>query len=157
GQETRRDNVVVDVSARLLNAALAEPVKRVEPVREYLLETDFRGMGWTQAQMRVALVPNDERAALDLVLSGTIYSQLVGTNESSRLYVSALQPFEVRKQLLVDQAGIHGWPSCASVQTISELCGVTDWKRETGNLTAHLARRMFYADKCLAEDIISGR
>src|SRR5262249_58308449 len=65
--EPAEPNVFVDVSARLVKAAVAHTIEETEPIHESVLETEISGMGWTTARARAELLPNPDPAILDLV------------------------------------------------------------------------------------------
>src|SRR5262245_30173424 len=159
GQDTERDdaNLLVDVSGRLVSAAAAQTVDEVRPVCEYILETDIVGTGRTIAKSHAEMVPDVQRALVDLVLRGTTYSNAVGSKDSMRAYLTVCMPFEVRKRIVIDAAGIHGWPACASAQAMSRLLCMTNLQGYDDTLGVHFARRIFYQDQALAEHITARR
>lgn len=149
--EPRREpNLVVDVSAALLNAAVGRPVDRAEPVHEIIQDTPISGIGRTVGMVRTELVPDSRRAAVDVILQANVYTQTVGARHTIRIHASGETSLEVRRRVVVDGKGISVFagPSCAA--TTTRLLDVTSIM-DMDCLAIRMTRRGFENSKPAAE------
>jgi hypothetical protein len=145
-------NLLVDVSAPLIDGAVRRPVDRIEPVGEVILDTPISGTSRTVGTVNAELVPDASRAVVDVVLRGCNNAKTVGTRPHVLVYTASTTPFEVRRRILIDSQGFYAVPVPAMVSTLTGLVGVTNRYGEAGTLATCFAERGFYRDKAEAEE-----
>lgn len=135
-------NLLVDVSARLINSAVQHPVDRTAPVDEVIQETPTRGMGRTLATIRAELVPDARRGAIDIVFQGNNYSQTVGERANVFIYATTATRLDVRRRVLIDGTGIRTCAGPACADAFTTLLGIQSrtWPER---LTEQVAKRVF--------------
>jgi len=116
-------NVHVDVSAVLVSAAAHQDIERSEPVDELIKGVALRGTAYVSGTSGIELTPDPRRAALTLVVSGRIFTRVVGDADAFNIHTDSISPYEIRKRLTVEATGITGWPAAASVLTATYLRG----------------------------------
>jgi hypothetical protein len=146
----RQPNLLVDVSAALINAAVQRPVDRTEPVREIIQDTPVCGIGRTLGTVRAELVPDPRRAAIDVILQACVYSQTVGARQTILIHTCSETSLEVRRRIVADDRGIRlfAGPSCAVSTT--RLLDVTS-TMDMDCLAIRMNRRGFENSKPAAE------
>jgi hypothetical protein len=135
-------NLLVDVSARLINGAVQHPVDRTAPVDEIIQETPICGMGRTIGVVRTELVPDARCAAIDVIFQGCNYSQTVGERANVFVYTTGVTPLDVRRRVLIDGTGIRTHAGPARADAFTTLLGIKSrtWPER---LTEQIAKRVF--------------
>jgi hypothetical protein len=135
-------NLLVDVSARLINAAITHPVDRTAPVDEVIQETPVCGIGRTIGAVRTELVPDARAAAIDVVFQGRNYSQTVGERTNVFVYTTGVTSLDVRRRVLIDGNGIRTYAGPAHADAFTTLLGIKSrtWPER---FTEQVAKRVF--------------
>lgn len=108
-REFAQPNAYIDISSGLL-AAAAEPINRVEPLRDVILGTQIRGDSHTTGHVTVAPIPSYNNALLELTSIGRIVSDNVGTNGPAVIRSTAFTNFAATKRVELSDAAFitHG-------------------------------------------------
>ncbi|MBN2023033.1 MAG: hypothetical protein JW809_09595 [Pirellulales bacterium] len=149
----RRPNVYIEVSRPLVAAGLTTPVDDTAPVRDCILGTTIRGTGRTTGDVAVEFSPSEEKAVINLVMSGTTESDNVGYNGPVRIHSRATTRLEGRKQLWIDAEGVSAAPSTAEATTQTTIQGLRAVRG--GRMVEKIAWRRVWRDKARAEAIAS--
>jgi hypothetical protein len=86
-------------SKRFLQQQIERSVNRKRTFEEEILGTQIQGQSRTEGQVRLVLVPNDERAAAEILFVGTVNSRSRGQNGPAILSYESHADFAVRKRL----------------------------------------------------------
>src|SRR5436305_1727111 len=68
-------NLILDVSASLINSVVRQKVDRVQDVSDVVQGTPVSGISRTIGSVHAELAFDPDRAAIDIVTEGTAYSQ----------------------------------------------------------------------------------
>ncbi len=120
-----RPNLWVEVSKTLVDAGIGMEVDESTPVREFILGTDVRGTGQTVGRVNVELVPDRDRATLDAIFLGTIFTRTVGVNGPATIRSRGITRIGARKRLRLDADGLHGLPTVSAARTSTTTTGVS--------------------------------
>lgn len=150
-------NLLIDVSAALLNAVVHQKVDRTEDFADVLLETPTTGVRHTVGDVHAELVPDPKSAAFDVVLSAGSEAHGVGCRAIARLYTTTTAGFEVRSRIRLAADGFHGCRGPASAKAIVCLDGTTDREGDKDSLPALMARAGFKQTKDELEALVSRR
>ncbi|HYW78546.1 MAG TPA: hypothetical protein VE890_03180, partial [Thermoguttaceae bacterium] len=146
-----KPNVFVDVSANLIAAAMSTPVDETGPVRDHILGADIRGTGHTTGQLSVSLLPDVDRAAIDMVLLTTTESQTVGRKGGVRVYNDGTTAIGTRKWVWLDEQGFTTVPAVSRATTKTTITGI---RSERGSsIIENAARKRAGKQKREAEHI----
>jgi hypothetical protein len=132
-------NLLLDVSACLVDVAVRRPVDRVAPVDDVILETPVLGSARTVGEAHAELVPDPHCAVLDVVLDGTVYSRGVGYRRFVLLHTATTAPVAARYRVAVGGAAIQSAPGPVYARAFTTLLGVTTRRGETDTLATQLA------------------
>lgn len=117
-------NLILQVSAGVVDAGLGRPVDETEPVRDVILKADIFGTGHTTGRVTVELAPNAQHAALDAVLRGNIESRTTGYRGPARVFSDSVTEITSRKPLLVDAEHVWALPAKSRAVTRTKITGV---------------------------------
>jgi len=112
-----KPNVFVQASAELIAAIIVRPVNEIQPVSDCILGTAIFGSGLAQGQAIAELVPNAERAQVELVINGTVHSNSVGYNRSVQIYSDGVTWLDTRKPIYLEPERIWAAPSYSRART----------------------------------------
>jgi hypothetical protein len=143
----------VQVSKEVLGAGFESEVSEVSAVRETIMGTSIRGTARMWAQISLSLVPDSERAAFDILLTGSANSTNVGRNGPVTIYSNGLTRISANKRVYVDAEGLHAFGAVARCSTRSTI------HRIAANccLVRRIAWKRARQQKGQAERIASGR
>ncbi len=150
-KQTPAPNLLVDVSAHLINKAVSQTVDRTEPFEEVIQNIPVCGMRRTVGNVRVELFPDPDRATLELVLAGCNYSRDVGSGPCVWIHTTTAVPFEVRQPLAIDAQGVRIYPGPAQARATINLLGIVNERGQTDTFNTRLARLSFNQNKADAE------
>jgi hypothetical protein len=110
--------IVVHLSADLFRPLVEQPVDENLPVAEEILGVQATGQARVQGQPKLVLTEDEQSAAFQIELIGTIHSQTVGRKGPATLHGHSNATFTASKRVVFDPArGFVGQPSQAHVQT----------------------------------------
>lgn len=104
-------NLYVRASRELVAAAFEEDVDRVSPVRQVILGTDVYGTGRTIGKIRVNLLPDRRRAAIETRLIGDTHTDTIGYNGPVRIFSTGVTHLRSSKRLWLDANGLSARPA----------------------------------------------
>jgi hypothetical protein len=113
----RQPNLYIRVSEGLVGAGIGRPIDDVGPIHDNILGTDVHGTAHTVGALTVQLVPNLQRASLETVLTGNVYSQTVGYNGPATICSLGSTCINGRKLLTADWNGLTGYAPTARAST----------------------------------------
>lgn len=148
-----RPNLLVAASKKLVAAGVEDEVDRTQGVRDVILGTSIRGTARLQGNVGLELVPDANRAAFDIVLTGTAFSDTVGTNRGVTIYSTGNTNVTATKRIYVDADGM----------TADAATGIATTSTNINCIAAKLAiiRKIAWkqatAKKSQAERIAAGR
>lgn len=119
-----RNNLLVVASERLVGAGIEQPLDEVTPVRDYILGTDIRGNGHMVGKVTVELVPSDDSAMFDTMLSGVVNSRTVGQNGPATIYSNGATAINGRKRIVINDQGFASYPATAAARTNTLVTGI---------------------------------
>ncbi|MBX3412998.1 MAG: hypothetical protein KF708_09950 [Pirellulales bacterium] len=132
-------NLYVRASEGLVGAGIEGPVEETEPVRDVILGTSIRGSGTTVGRTRVEFVPNERRAAIDVLLEGTNSSRTVGVNGPATIWNRGTTRLAGRKRILIDEEGLRTLDATSAAITRTKTTGLST---DFGPVLACLADRI---------------
>jgi hypothetical protein len=119
-----RPNLQVVASERLVGAGIEQPLDEVTPVRDYILGTSIRGDGHMVGKVTLELVPSDESAMFDTMLSGVVSSRTVGQNGPATIYSNGSTAVAGRKRIVINDQGFASYPATAAARTATQVTGI---------------------------------
>lgn len=143
-----RPNLHVAASAWLVGAGIFQQLDEVGPVRDYILGTEIYGNGRTVGDVTAELVPNDQRAMFDTMLSGVVRTRTTGYNGPATIYTNGATAVRGRKRIVFDEMGFASYPATATANTSSRVTGIGG-----GGLVQRVAWRRVGEQKSQAERI----
>ncbi len=123
-QQHSYPNLFAEVSHRLFTAGIDSEVSQSQQVSSYILGTSIYGTADVSGRITSAFVPDPDRAAFDLQLTGNIYSNNVGYNGPVTIYSTASTSVEASKRVYFDAAGLlmdFAWARCATGSNIHSI------------------------------------
>jgi len=113
--------IYLSVSQGLLRD-LSQEIEREGPVTACVLGVPVAGIARTEAEIDVELVPDEERAVLELPIRGTVHSDMTAYPSILEVYTRGLTGFGKRLRLVVDRNGaqvetVDGWSESNFVTT----------------------------------------
>ncbi len=148
-----RPNVYVAAKSNIVGAGIERSIDDVSPLVDNINGTQINGTGHTVGQLKVELVPNSDRAVLDIMLVGTTYSNTVGQNGPATIYSQGTTQIGGRKRVLIDALGIRDLPATAAAVTKTRVTGVAAGR--PGGLINNIAQQKVAEGKGQAELVAS--
>ncbi len=136
-----RPNFHVAISAPLLQVGIATELDEYMTVWEEILGTTIRANSHLQGLVTLELVPDEERAVLDLILEGTVTSNNTGYNGPVRILSDGITRVGGRKRLTMDAEGWDSSPAVASARTRTRIRRISARTSVTETIAWNRARR----------------
>lgn len=148
-------NLLVDVSRDFTNNAVGMDIDRVDPVVDEILKSKITGMGRTVAKTRVEFIPDENRAIIDFVTVGQLFTDTVGVNGPVKLYSDGTTQIRISKRVFITGDGLTTGAVDTNASNQSYLKGIsTKFRGLVLNcLVTNIARSQFYKKKSQAECI----
>jgi len=135
-------NLVVRVSRDLVAAVTVRMVDEIQPVEDCILNVAINGTGHTRGQAIAELVPNSERAQINIVFNGTVHSNTIGYAERGvRVYSTGLTQVFTSKPIFVDPERIWTTTSVANAQTQTNIADIEAQRRIVERIAWRRARQ----------------
>ena len=144
-------NFHVQVSAGLLNAAMARDVDQTDPVRDVILGTRLHGSGRTTGSVSVELLPSDDHATIVTVMKGTNVSDTTGYNGPVVVRANGTTELTTRKEILIDGERLWSLPAQADAVTHSHIRSIC--AKNGMRLIEKMAWKRAGRQKCQSEAI----
>lgn len=143
-QDYRGANMRIAMSDDLLNRMLPKQEPIVTPVSERIAGATVRGRARTTTQLRVRLVPDESAWHFGFEAFGKVYSDTKSDTWPARIRNAAKMHYQARKEISIDDQGLHVAPAQVKAQGRNELVGVDsqlDPVPLVGRLLRDLARQ----------------
>ena len=144
-----RPNLYVQASAGLVAAGIEQPVDDTSPVRDHILGTDITGTGHTVGHVSVELVPSENSAVIDILLSGQTKTETVGHNGPATIYSDGSVAISGSKRVVLDNAGFKSYPARGRAVARTRTRGIGARHR----IVRRIASRRLAQQKAQAERI----
>ncbi len=149
GQPNLRLRASADFVARMMN----DPDKPIDETdnnfHDEIMGTDVEGVTHTTGYRTATLVPDENRAVLDLLIVGTTTSETTGYHSPVTLGSHGVTQWTGRKRLYIDADGTTA-PDCSTAEACTHTC--IDWICVCGGrLVTRIATRKVYQSKGEAE------
>jgi hypothetical protein len=105
----------------MIRTGIETDIEEQSGVRENILGTDIRGRATMKGRLSIDLIPSQHNAAIDLVLTGTTYSNNRGCNGPVTIFSTAVTSVNARKRVLIEAEGIGLQPARAGCRTSSRI------------------------------------
>ena len=149
----RQSNLFVEVSAKLVDAGVGEPVDETEQVYDCILGTTIHGTARMTGQLHAQLEPCADQAVIDTLLIGSAASDNVGFNGPATIWSNGLTQIGAVKRLWVDGQGWSSHPAASNATTATEITGLA--VRNNNKLIERVAWKQVWKKKCQAEAVAS--
>lgn len=133
------DHLCVQMSLETLQGFASRPIQRTAPVQLTVLGVPLSGQARLIGKTEIRLIPDSERAVVDLVLSGTARSRTQGQAGLVRIHADGTTRFTVSKRLTVQENGIEGSPARCRAETRSTVTHVSS---DVRGIRGRLLRRI---------------
>ncbi|REJ93223.1 MAG: hypothetical protein DWQ35_10730 [Planctomycetota bacterium] len=120
-----------------------------EGIRDSVLGTSLIIDAKTKAEVTADVVPNEERAAFQLLLTGVVRTDAVGFNRGVTIYSTGRSTISGRKMFFLDENGLSTEPATARARTNNHIDGISAKRR----FVERIAWRKASKQKCAADRI----
>ena len=153
----QRNNLRVFISGDYISQGLSQSVNETAPIRENILGTSFSGNGTTTGFASTQLVPDPNRAVIDIVFSGNTYSRLRGLNGPVTVFSSGNTTVNSRKRLFVDINGVESLPATARCVSGSNVDSIQASRSIGSRIVERIAWNRANSQRAQAQQIASRR
>lgn len=150
-------NLLLDLSAGLIDAAATQKVDRQEPFTDVIDEVPVSGWRRTLGSVHVQLLPDPCRGVVEMVFHGCTYSRDVGHRKLVLTYTNTFVPFEVRQRVLFNPGSLGSVRGPATARARIVLLGATSYQGDPDTTAAIFTRAGFPQQQADLEAIVSGR
>ena len=144
-----RPNMLTQVSARFIRAAMSRDIDETEPVRDCILGTDVHATAHTVGRLDVELGVAEDHALIHVLMSGTAESDGVGYNGPVRIYNSGTTRISARKTIVADAEHVRALPAVTDATTSTTIHDIQSNKGR--QLVEKFAWKRASRQKCEAE------
>jgi len=141
------------VSANLVDTLIERPVERTEPVRDMILETSISGTSETTGLLTARLVPDDDRALIEILLDATADSRTLGRNGPAIIHSASVTSITARKRIWLDANGFGTEPAETEATTQTTTTGIGSTRGS--QFVERVARRRVQEKKYIYQSISS--
>jgi hypothetical protein len=117
--------IYVRISQPYLNRYVKHRVFKRAAVNDCILGTPVQGTSQTTGHTDLTLIPDPQRARMEVRLSGVADISTVGTHDPVWIYTHSLTGFRSAKHILVDNRGIAPSPARTNARTRSTTTGIS--------------------------------
>jgi hypothetical protein len=151
-QEVSQPNLRVFASRRIVAGGIDDKLDEPTPIKDVILGTQVTGSGHTTGNVRSALIPNKNKAVIEIQLHGETASKTVGHNGPVTIFSHGTTKLAGKKRIDFDDKEFVGEPANADACTSNNIdnlciCG--------GFIVQHIATKRVYASKSTGEAIAS--
>jgi hypothetical protein len=147
---TQRPNVLFDVSAALLNAAMQQSTDETEPVDDVIQDTPVHGIARSVGTVGAVLVPDDRHGVIDMAFRGCVWSRTIGTRRTIRIHTFTTTPVETTRRVVLDERGIRVFPGPCRAHATTELLGINS-TMDFDRAALCWVEKGYWRDLCAAE------
>ena len=132
------DNLILQVSQRFIGMNGGSEVEDTTDITDYILGTSIKGVAKTKGLITMAMIPNEERVSIGIVLKGETTSKNVGVNRGVVIHNRGVTQIDATKRVYFDSNGIKSDPAKAkcttdstidSIEAKSQMVQRMAWKR----------------------------
>ena len=120
-----RPNLFVQFSEDMMRTGIETDIEEQSGVRENILGTDIRGRATMKGRLSIDLIPSENNAAIDLLLTGMTYSNNRGYNGPVTILSTGVTSVNARKRVLIEAEGISVLRARAGCRTSSRINGIS--------------------------------
>ena len=144
-----QDNVLIDISAGLLQALVPPDIDETQDQRDVILEIPVVARARVRAKGQATLFPDANNAVLDFTLRGTSMASLVATppDQAVIAYANSATYFTVGKRIYLNSAGLGSYPARATARVNIELKKITTTQGRTDTPLTNVAEVVFEVQK----------
>lgn len=150
-------NFYFSASAETIAKGMADKVDQQSPVNEVILGTRIRGVAHTIGDVSARLVPDANKAVVEVVLQGVSYSNTIGRQKPVSVFSRGTTQILGRKLLVIEPEGVFGMPATARCSTNTRIRGIRADGGIGSRLVEKIAWKRAYRQKAQAERISSRR
>lgn len=147
--------LVVDVSAGLINAALSRSIDKTEPFQEVILNGRVTGTRRTIAKVRAELALDPDRGAVWVIVRGTNYARATAREDRVLAHISTVAAFEVGELLTIDANTLARTRGPALAKADVTLLCATGLNGDPDTFFAQMAPFAFRQQKQEVEDVVA--
>lgn len=148
--DLRKPNLHVQMSERLIAAAVYRKIERPEPVRDVILGTRIRGEGMLRGTVSARLVEDSNAAAIELTLKSILDADSVGVNGPARIHSESVTRMRSTKRIEILAEGLSAFPARTEAETDSKIERISV---SAGPVIRNVAHRRVYQQKDRSEQI----
>ncbi|HZZ28048.1 MAG TPA: hypothetical protein VFE46_08605 [Pirellulales bacterium] len=149
GQDSQ-SNLLVHVSSDIVVSGINDQIDEQTPIKDVILGTDVEGSGHTTGQVRAALVPNRDKAIVEIGLTGQTKSKTVGYHGMVTVFSHGTTQLAGKNRVEFDEVAFIGDPASAQCCTNNEIDCIDVC---AGRLITRIATNRVYGSKDEAEEI----
>ncbi len=116
-----RPNLFVQFSEDMIRTGIETDIEEQSGVRENILGTDIHGRATMKGRVSIDLIPSENNAAIDLLLTGTTYSNNRGYNGPVTIFSTGVTSVNARKRVLIEAEGLSLQRARAGCRTSSRI------------------------------------
>ena len=143
-------NLLVHVSKPIVAGGIDDQVNEETPVKDVILGTDVVGKGRTTGQVTTSLVPNRDKAVIQIGLNGQTKTKTVGYHGMVTVFSHGTTSLSGTKMINLDSNAFSGDPANAECCTNNDIDCIDVC---AGPLITRMATKRVYASKGQAEAI----
>ncbi len=146
----KHPNLLIDISAALVNAVVKRSVDKTDDVQEIIQDSPVHGRARTIGAVSPELVPDSRHAVLDVFLRGHVYSRTIATRPHVFLSTTTEIPLEASNRIVIDETGARIFHGRASATATTTLLGVSS-RAEPDVIAMRVAGQFFERNRKYAE------
>jgi hypothetical protein len=143
-------NLLVHVSKPIVAGGIDDQVNEETPVKDVILGTDVVGKGRTTGQVTTSLVPNRDKAVIQIGLNGQTKTKTVGYHGMVTVFSHGTTSLSGTKMINLDSNAFSGDPANAECCTNNDIDCIDVC---AGPLITRMATKRVYSSKGQAEAI----
>lgn len=143
-------NLLVHVSKPIVAGGIDDQVNEETPVKDVILGTDVVGKGRTMGQVTSSLIPNRDKAVVQIALNGQTKTKTVGYHGMVTVFSHGTTSLSGTKLINLDANAFSGDPASAECCTNNNIDCIDVC---AGPLITRMATKRVYASKGQAEAI----
>ena len=129
------------LSNDVLNCARGDRIVLEGPFQDELLNIPVSGHARLEGSFRVATVPDQERACVEIHITGTVDMHGVGQTQGVRIESDAVARFQAMKRLHVDHEGARALPATCTAESSLVFTGIHSRPRLLGKFAERIAQQ----------------
>ena len=152
-----RPNVVAEVSVAALND-LAEPISRIQPVRDCVLGARVRGTALTDGEVTLAAAESPDHINLRIQLAGHITTNTIGYKKPVQVRTIGHTNYLATKTLYINDQRFHATPTRVTARARNHVRSVRKTGGDLGRkLIEKIAWKQVRKKKARTERITEGK